>query len=251
MMKKSQFVSLSALFFTGILYAGSASAAGAAASGDKSHQWMSEGGERLIALDLEGNLEDGLDVYEVCSACHLPEGWGSKDGTFPQIAGQLKNVIIKQLADIREGNRDNPTMYPFALPQSIGDAQALADVAAYMEKLPMNPENGKGEWAEGTPEFEQGKQLYADNCVKCHGDVGQGELKEYYPRLAGQHYLYMLRQFEWIRDGKRRNANPEMVEQIKNFTDKEMQMVINYTSRIPVPAEDLAPSADWLNPDFD
>ena len=36
--------------------------------------------------------------------------------------------MIKQLADIRAGNRDNPTMYPFALPESIGDAQALADV---------------------------------------------------------------------------------------------------------------------------
>jgi len=41
------------------------------------------------------------------------------------------------------------------------------------------------------------------------------------------------------------------VKQIKGFTDKDMQMVINYVSRIPVPKEDLAPSADWLNPDFD
>ena len=61
----------------------------------------------------------------------------------------------------------------------------------------------------------------------------------------------MLRQFEWIRDGKRRNANPDMVKQIKAFSDKDMQMVINYTSRVPVPKEDLAPSKDWLNPDFD
>jgi hypothetical protein len=42
-----------------------------------------------------------------------------------------------------------------------------------------------------------------------------------------------------------------MVEQIKAFTDKDMQMVINYVSRIPVPKEKLAPSKDWLNPDFD
>ena len=28
---------------------------------------------------------------------------------------------------------------------------------------------------------------------------------------------------------------PEMIEQIKGFSDKDMQMVINYTSRIPVP----------------
>jgi cytochrome c553 len=245
MLKNSNYTKIAALILTGIMSIGIANAA------EQKHEWMSESGERLKALDLEGNVENGLDIYEVCSACHLPEGWGSKDGTFPQIAGQLKNVIIKQLADIREGNRDNPTMYPFALPESIGDAQALADVALYMERLLMNPENGKGEWTEGTPEFAEGEKLYADNCVKCHGDHGQGELENYYPRLEGQHYLYMLRQFEWIRDGKRRNANPEMIDQIKDFSDKEMKMVINYVSRIPVNPAELAPSADWLNPDFD
>ena len=213
--------------------------------------WLEKGGERDEALKLKPNLENGVDVYEVCAACHLTEGWGTKDGTFPQLAGQLKGVLIKQLADIREGNRDNPTMYPFALPESIGDAQALADVVAYIEKLPMNPDNGKGQWDKGTPEFAQGKKLYEDNCVKCHGEQGEGNLEKFFPLIQGQHYKYMLRQFEWIRDGKRRNANPDMVKQIKEFSDKDMQMVINYVSRIPVPKEKLAPSKDWLNPDFD
>jgi len=212
--------------------------------------WLEGGGERDEALHLTPDIENGRDVYEVCAGCHLPEGWGTEDGTFPQLAGQHRGVLIKQLADIREGNRDNPTMYPFALPRAIGDAQALADVVEYIEKLPMNPVNGKGEWAEGTPEFEQGKKLFEDNCVKCHGAAGMGDLEKFYPRINGQHYKYMLRQFEWIRDGKRRNANPDMVEQIKNFSDKDMAMVINYTSRIPVPKEQLAPSADWQNPDF-
>jgi cytochrome c553 len=213
--------------------------------------WLEKGGERDEALTLKPDLENGLDVYEVCAACHLTEGWGTKDGTFPQVAGQLKGVLIKQLADIREGNRDNPTMYPFALPAAIGDAQALADVVAYIEKLPMNPDNGKGPWDKGTPEFAQGQKLYKDNCVKCHGEQGEGHLEKFYPLIQGQHYNYMLRQFEWIRDGKRRNANPDMVEQIKAFSNKDMQMVINYVSRIPVPKEKLAPSKDWLNPDFD
>ena len=214
-------------------------------------EWMKEGGERDEAMHLIPDRENGIEVYEVCAACHLTEGWGTKDGTFPQISGQLKHVLIKQLADIREGNRDNPTMYPFALPESIGNAQALADAVGYIEKLPMNPDNGKGEWAEGAPEFDQGKKLYADNCVKCHGETGEGNEEKYYPLLQGQHYNYMLRQIEWIRDGKRRNANPEMIEQIKGFSDKDMEMVINYVSRIPVPKEKLAPSKDWLNPDFD
>ena len=182
MLKTTLTRSLTALFITGIVSSGPALAAGAPPTSDK-HEWMSEGGERLEALELEGNLEDGLDVYEVCSACHLPEGWGTEDGTFPQIAGQLKNVIIKQLD--RYSSKATATTQPCTpLPcrNRIGDAQALADVAAYMEKLPMNPDNGKGEnGPRARPNLIRARQLYEDNCVKCHGDIGQGELEKVLP----------------------------------------------------------------------
>ena len=214
-------------------------------------EWNAEGGEKDVAMHLTPDRENGIEVYEVCSACHLLEGWGMTNGTFPQLAGQSREVLVKQLADIRALNRDNPTMYPFALPESIGDEQAMADVTAYIATLPMNPANGKGEWAEGTPEFVEGKKLYKDNCVQCHGDHGEGMPDKFYPRIEGQHYAYMLRQFECIRDGKRRNANPDMVKQIAGFSDKEMKMVINWVSRTPVDPKDLAPSVDWQNPDYD
>ncbi len=204
------------------------------------------------ALKLKPDLENGMDIYEVCAGCHLLEGWGTADGNFPQIAGQIAGVIIKQMADIRAGNRDNPTMYPFTLDRAIGGGpQGLADVAAYISQLKMIPENGKGEWKPGTPEYKLGEKLYKENCAKCHGEKGEGNVEKLYPRLAGQHYKYMLRQFEWIKQGKRRNANKEMVEQIKNFSDKEMKAVINYTSWLPVPAKDKAPSMDYKNPDYD
>ncbi len=216
---------------------------GGAVAGKADKGWMQES-EMQKVLTLAPDKQNGMEVYEVCAACHLTEGWGTKEGTFPQLAGQHRSVLIKQLADIRALNRDNPSMYPFALPAAIGDEQALADVTTYIEKLPMNPEWGKGEWGPGTVQYMLGEQLYKKNCVECHGETGMGDPVKYYPRINGQHYNYMMRQFEWIRDGKRRNANPEMVKQIENFSDDDMKFVINYVTHQAVPKEDLAPSAD-------
>jgi len=208
--------------------------------------WNEGGGEQDEALHLEADLENGVEVYEVCSACHQVNGWGLPDGTFPQLAGQHPKVLIKQLADIRAKNRDNPTMYPFALPREIGGAQSIADVAAYISKLPMNPENGVGPG----DDLELGEKLYKDNCVRCHGANGEGDNEKFYPRIQGQHYAYLLRQFEWIRDGKRRNANPDMVKQIEGFSDRDMRAVMDYVSRQKPPAEMVA-EPGWVNPDFD
>lgn len=212
---------------------------------DAAAGWNQGGGEQDEALHLTPNIENGIEVYEVCAACHLYEGWGQPDGTFPQLAGQHRKVLIKQLADIRALNRDNPTMYPFALPESIGGPQSIADVAEYIATLPMNPEPGVGP---GT-DLALGEQLYKDNCVRCHGDNGQGIAEKYYPRIQGQHYNYLLRQFEWIRDGKRRNANPDMIKQIQSFSDKDMVAVMDFVSRQKPPADKLG-TPGWENPDY-
>jgi cytochrome c553 len=208
--------------------------------------WNEGGGEQDEAEKLAPNRENAIEVYEVCSACHMLEGWGTPDGTFPQLAGQHRSVLIKQLADVRALNRDNPTMYPFALPSEIGGAQSIADVTDYISKLPMNPENGVGP---GT-NLAHGKKLYVDNCVRCHGENGEGKPEKYYPLIQAQHYNYLLRQFEWIRDGKRRNANPDMVKQINSFSQEDMIAVVDYVSRLKPPKDKLGP-VGWENPDYD
>ncbi|KAA6184111.1 c-type cytochrome [Thiohalocapsa marina] len=196
-------------------------------------------------MSRQPNLENGRRAYLTCAVCHLPEGWGSVDGSYPQIAGQLRTVIIKQLADFRAGNRANPLMYPFSVPGILGGPQEMADVAAYVAQLPMTPHNGIGPGAD----LDLGRRLYEENCVDCHGAAGEGDTDKHIPAIAGQHYAYLMRQFDDIRDGRRRNSDPEMVEQIQGFTPAQQSAVLDYTARLRPPAEKLAADG-WVNPDF-
>ncbi|MBK1702527.1 c-type cytochrome [Thiococcus pfennigii] len=201
--------------------------------------------EYEAAMAATPNVENGRKIYLICSVCHHPEGWGTPDGVYPQIAGQLRTVIIKQLADIRAGNRDNPMMYPFAVPRILGSEQDIADVAAYVAGLPMTPENGIGPGQD----LAHGEQLFATYCADCHGERGDGDAEDHIPAIAGQHYAYLMRQFELIRLGRRKNADPKMVGQIKDFSARDQSAVLDYTSRLRPPANKLAPTG-WTNPDF-
>lgn len=196
-------------------------------------------------MGLQPNLENGRRLYLTCTVCHRPEGWGTIDGAYPQIAGQLRTVIIKQLADVRARNRDNPIMYPFSVPEILGGPQAIADIAAYVAELPMTPHNGVGP---GT-DLELGARLYEDNCKKCHGANGEGDNKDHIPAIFGQHFLYQMREFDWIRIGKRKNSDPKMVKQIEGFSPREQAAVLDYASRLRPPKEKLAKDG-WINPDF-
>ena len=197
------------------------------------------------ALHLTPNPENGKRIYQICAVCHTPEGWGTESGYYPQIAGQLPDVTIKQLADIRARNRDNPTMLPFASPRLLGGVQEIADVAAYIAKLPMDPHNAVGPGVD----LDYGKKLFEENCADCHGNQGEGNAKKHSPRIQGQHFNYLRRQFDWIRSGRRRNADKEMVAQIRRFTPRDEMAVLDYVSRLRPPAEMVA-QPGWQNPDF-
>lgn len=198
------------------------------------YEWNAMEGEKLEALQRKGNVTDGKVAYEVCAACHLASGSGRPDGSFPQLAGQHATVLIKQIADIRAGRRDNPIMAPFAA--RLVDPQELADVAAYIQALPIPPANGVGP---GT-NLALGEQLYARDCVACHGDRGQGDAARFYPMLAGQHYEYLLRQIRDVAARRRRNANPDMVKIVAVYKDEELQAVVDYASRLAWPASAAA-----------
>jgi cytochrome c553 len=205
------------------------------------YKWNAQEGEKIEALQKKGDVKAGAEAYEICGACHLPSGAGRPDGTFPQLAGQHTTVLIKQMADIRAGLRDNPTMYPFAI--TLTDPQELADAAAYIEKLCIPVDHGKYEGKDATIQISKGKELYEKQCQECHGVNGEGNKEKFYPVIAGQHYKYLLRQMTDIRDGKRRNANPDMVKVIKPYTDEQLVAISAYQSSLVMPGSMCKTSA--------
>ena len=178
------------------------------------------------AVEREGNAGRGKAAYSSCAVCHLNDGGGRRDGTFPQLAGQHSTVIVKQLIDIREGRRVNPLMLPFA--KRLSGSQEIADVALYVSRLPGSANNGKGTGKE----LLLGAELYGRDCASCHGARGEGDGGRFIPALAGQHYGYMLRQIRDIGAGRRGNAHPDMVALAAGYSDAELMALVDYASRI-------------------
>jgi cytochrome c553 len=197
------------------------------------------------ALELVPDVANGLRIYRICAECHQPEGWGVADGSYPQLAGQHRKVVIKQLADIRAGVRVNPEMCRYASAEKIGGAQAVADVAGYIDTLEISVATGKG----AGEDLERGATLYAEKCSRCHGESGEGNGEKYVARIQSQHYAYLVRQFQAVRAAERGNADPEMADHAQGISDAEALAILDHISRLEPPKEFQAPPG-WSNPDF-
>ena len=202
-----------------------------------------------IKLDFIPDTEDGKTTYGICARCHLPEAWGNEDGTYPQLAGQHVNVLMKQLLDIRNGTRHSSLMFPFVQSRTVGGYQELSNVVAYISTLPMNPDHARGPWQQDSKQYKQGKDIYQKYCANCHGDNGEGNNELVYPRLQGQHFQYMNQQIMRIKNGVR-EVHPGMQAMVKQLEPEQLEQAINYASYFIVPKQDMADSKTWRNPDF-
>lgn len=68
---------------------------------------------------------------ETCVACHGPNGISLND-LWPNLAGQKRTYLLKQLQQFRSGERQNPLMSPLAKTLSDRD---MEDLAEYFSKL--------------------------------------------------------------------------------------------------------------------
>jgi cytochrome c553 len=182
--------------------------------------------EFLEALHSTPNLDRGAQLFDTCAACHGASGAGTRDGAVPRIAGQHAAVIAKQLVDFRYDRRWELRMEHFTDQHHLADAQAIADVAAYINQLRIHSTPGVGPG----DHIGTGAALYARQCQSCHGRSGEGIGKSRIPRLAGQHYEYLVRQIHDAVEGRRPNFSDSHVRLLARLQDDDIAALAQYLS---------------------
>lgn len=87
-----------------------------------------------IALANGNVIEGKKKVEQVCQSCHGLDGQGIND-TYPKLAGQFADYMVKALADYKSGARKNAIMSGFAASLT---EQDMENVAAYYSILKAN-----------------------------------------------------------------------------------------------------------------
>jgi cytochrome c553 len=171
---------------------------------------------------------DGQRLYAPCVVCHQPNAWGSQDGTIPNLAGQQKGYLEKQLAVFRSGARVDDAMQIIAAHKAFDDQRNIAAAADYLSRLEANPKpvEGSGE------HLHLGQEIYTHICAACHGVNGRGALANRTPRIAGQHYPYLQRQIEAGAALHKDLAPPEMTSALRGMGPQEKEALADYISRL-------------------
>jgi cytochrome c553 len=135
-------------------------------------------------------------AQQVCSNCHGVTGVAVSPN-FPNLAGQTEAYLVAQLNGFKGQGRRDPAgfEYMWGLSRHLTEAQ-IQGLASYYasQKPPLQPPE-----SEATA-IASGRAIYMEGlpaksvppCTTCHGDAGQGNAA--FPRLAGQHADYVVKQ---------------------------------------------------------
>ncbi|MDE2136001.1 MAG: c-type cytochrome [Gammaproteobacteria bacterium] len=187
--------------------------------------------ELHAALEATPDTAHGARLFAICLECHGPHGEGNASGWPPQIAGQHRGVIVKELVDYRAGLRWYDPMERIAGRHVLGSTQDVADVAAYAASLNPSPDTTPGP----RRGLETGAGLYVRRCQWCHGVRGEGNDARLVPRVAGQQYEYLLRQLRDTIEGRRPNMRAQHLRVIEGCTMEELMELASYMSRLDRP----------------
>jgi cytochrome c553 len=170
------------------------------------------------------------DKSIACVACHGANGV-SPSPEWPNLAGQHKEYLIKQMTLFKEGKkRNNPLM---VAPMANLTSQDISELADYYSKQPLAKLSTPKEY------LKKGEQLYRGGdfskhisaCIACHGPRGLGNPQANFPVLSGQQPMYTIQTLEAYQNGTRTSDMNEIMRNIsKRMSKEDMEAVAYYVS---------------------
>ncbi|MEY6431782.1 c-type cytochrome [Thioalkalicoccus limnaeus] len=165
-------------------------------------------------------------INSLCVACHGLDG-NPPATAFPRLGGLQAEYIEKQLLEYARGERQNPSMQPFAEGLSRIEMRALA--AHYSTQRP-------GPGVVTNPQLvERGRQVYHEGnretglpaCAGCHRPDGTGTPRSVF--LAGQNAPYVFDQMRLFANEERTNDRGRLMRTVAaRMTEEEMRAVAEY-----------------------
>ncbi len=188
-----------------------------------------------LAAD-EVSAETRLAAQQVavmtCATCHGPQG-RSVAPKFPALAGQHPKYLAAQLQAFKAQTRGDADAlgYMWGMAAPLSD-DMITGLAAYYAA--QTPAAGKGSDAAS---IARGADIYANGvsaegippCIACHGPGAAGT--DEFPRLAGQHAQYLLKQLRSFQNNMRNVAVMHGVAQ--DLKANEMKAVAAYLQSLP------------------
>lgn len=168
-------------------------------------------------------------ALQVCSNCHGARGI-SESPNFPNLAAQTQPYLVAQLKSFKSHGRSDPAgfEYMWGISSRLTDEQ-IAGLAAYFSS--QDPPAGRMRSAkligDGQAIYEHGIAASSTPaCVGCHGAKGEG--MQQFPRLAGQHADYIVKQLRVFQRTDERPEGAMMKGIAHSLTAENVQSVAFY-----------------------
>ena len=188
------------------------------------------------------DLAKGEAIFsQACVACHAADGNSSTPAN-PKLAQQHPEYLLKQLQDIKSGDRAVLEMTGMLAASSDQDMEDMAAYYASLEHTVMGSQAIADEaYALSEEEFlALGEKVFRGGnlqtgvaaCTGCHAPSGMGNDPAAYPVIAGQHTDYLMKQLKNFQNNLRINDGEgrQMRGVASPMSDLEIRAVANYLS---------------------
>lgn len=177
------------------------------------------------------NMDGKTIAQQICSTCHGADG-NSISPQYPKLASQQEGYLVQQLKNFESHTRTDRLALEImaGMSRDISPKQAK-EIAQYFASQPLAlTYKNVSDIAQGKSLFEHGiPERGVSPCAACHGPEAKGQYD--YPRLAGQHKEYLVKQLHVFRDTQGR-PNTAMDLVVKSLSEKEIDQLSNYLSTI-------------------